>query len=63
MLKTRFAQLAPLVILAVLFVFSGCSRDPRPQAKVADPVMNAIIAPTSAVAQPPEFRKHLLPLP
>jgi len=47
MLKTRFVKLAPLLILAALFVFSGCSTAPRTRVKAGDPVMNTII--TTAV--------------
>ena len=46
MLKTRFIKLAPLLILAVLLVFSGCSAAPHSQAKAADPVMNMILTPS-----------------
>jgi hypothetical protein len=43
MLKIRFIKLAPLLILAVLLIFSGCSAAPHSQAKAADPVMNTIL--------------------
>jgi hypothetical protein len=46
MLKTRFVKLAPLLILAALFVFSGCSTAPRTRVKAADPVMNTTISTT-----------------
>jgi hypothetical protein len=49
MLKIRFIKLAPLLILAVLLVFSGCSAAPHSQAKAADPVMNTILT-TSATS-------------
>ena len=51
MLKTRFAKLAPLLVLAVLFVFSGCSAAPYIQVKAADPVMNTTI-PTTVSSSP-----------
>jgi hypothetical protein len=43
MLKTRFFKLPILLILAILFVFSGCSAAPHSQAKAADSVMNTIL--------------------
>ena len=51
MLKTRFAKLAPLLVLAVLFVFSGCSAAPHTQVKAADPVMSTTI-PTTVSSSP-----------
>jgi len=49
MLKIRFVKLAPLLILAVLFVFSGCSAAPHTKAKAGDPVMNTLIT-TSVIS-------------
>jgi len=51
MLKTRFAKLAPLLVLAVLFVFCGCSAAPHIQVKAAGPVMNTTI-PTTVSSSP-----------
>ena len=47
MLKMRFIKLMPLLILAILLVFPGCSAAPHSQAKAADPVMNTILTPSS----------------
>jgi hypothetical protein len=43
MLKTGFIKSALLIVLAALFVFSGCSAAPHTQVKAADPVMNTIL--------------------
>jgi hypothetical protein len=43
MLKTRFVKLPLLLILALLFVFSGCSAALHTKAKAANPVMNTIL--------------------
>jgi hypothetical protein len=43
MLKIWSTKLIPLLILAALLVFSGCSATPHTQVKAADPVMNTIL--------------------
>ena len=43
MLKTGFIKSALLIVLAALFVFSGCSAAPHTPVKAADPVMNTIL--------------------
>ena len=52
MLNTRFAKLAPLVLLTILFVGSGCDKDLHTQAKAGDPVTNNTLSTTTETTSP-----------